>query len=152
VAVETLPLTLSGKLDRAALLGRLTAATTLPEKAGVTPKEIVTNLFRQLLGDASLSAHDDFFAAGGNSLIALQAVTIISQRLGTEVELRALYRNPTASALCRSLSQGGPKPTRLAALRAPQPGGLDVFFLPPVLGLSQVFSDLARGLPAICNP
>ena len=149
--VDALPLTLSGKLDRAALLAKIAREQRAPDLAGGA-EAVITHVFRQVLGDARFERGDDFFAAGGNSLLALQAATGISRALGVNLELRAVYRHGTPESLALALARGDASGERVVALRPPRRSALDVFFLPPALGAAQIFAPLAHLLPEACNP
>ena len=95
--VDELPLLVSGKLDWeavAALRGErsLLAAHVAP----ATPAEQrVAQLFEQVLGVPEVGAQDDFFALGGDSLLA----TRLLARLGRDVPLRWLFESPTPREL-----------------------------------------------------
>ncbi len=97
VALDHLPLTPSGKIDRKAL--------TLPAEAGEvtgervpphTPAErFLAELWADLIGRApeSISSTDNFFDVGGHSLLALQAISRIQARTRVRLEARVLFLN-----------------------------------------------------------
>ena len=95
-----LPLTASGKLDRAALpapdAGR-------PELAGgyVAPaspaQELLAGIWAQVLGVDRVGATDSFFDLGGHSLLATQVISRIRGVFGVEVALAALFDQPTVA-------------------------------------------------------
>ncbi|MDJ0384757.1 non-ribosomal peptide synthetase [Streptomyces sp. G-G2] len=97
VVLDALPLTPSGKLDRAAL--------PVPEFSGERPgtqpgtpvQEIVRDLFAEVLGlpRRAVSADCDFFALGGHSLGAARLLARARQALGVDPGPRALYDAPT---------------------------------------------------------
>ncbi|MBW3602360.1 MAG: amino acid adenylation domain-containing protein, partial [Actinobacteria bacterium] len=102
VAVEAFPLTASGKVDRARLPdpGRerpeLSAPYTPPRDA---VEEVVAAVFAELLGLDRVGAHDDFFELGGHSLLAAQVVARVSEAVGADVPLRALFESPSPAGL-----------------------------------------------------
>ncbi|HEU4452091.1 MAG TPA: amino acid adenylation domain-containing protein, partial [Longimicrobium sp.] len=99
VAMETLPQTTSGKVDRRAL----------PEPADergadfvapATDTEIaLAELWREALGVERVGADDSFFALGGHSLLAARLMTAAGARFGVELPLRALFEAPRLADL-----------------------------------------------------
>src|ERR1700727_2671112 len=78
--VPELPLTVNGKLDRAAVVAAAAATapregTAAPEAAGPATATLV-GLFRAVLQNPSVSAATDFFDAGGDSMHAIRLVSL----------------------------------------------------------------------------
>ncbi|WP_406192430.1 non-ribosomal peptide synthetase [Streptomyces sp. NBC_01017] len=103
-----LPLTTSGKVDRAALPP---VPDDNPVDEAVAPR---TNLERQLaeivaemLGLASIGVTDDFFALGGNSLLAMRLVSKVNHTFVTEVALGDFLYDPTVIRLAAEVSHDG---------------------------------------------
>ncbi|MFC9898103.1 amino acid adenylation domain-containing protein [Nocardia sp. NPDC127579] len=96
------PLTANGKLDRRALPdpGFRVATFRMPTSP---MQRIVADVFAETLGITQVGLDDDFFALGGNSLVA----TRVSARLGTvldaQVPVRKLFEAPTVLALADAL-------------------------------------------------
>ncbi|MFC8384149.1 non-ribosomal peptide synthase/polyketide synthase, partial [Nocardia sp. NPDC057272] len=98
VVLEAFPLNASGKLDRKALPAPVFEAKVF--RAPSTPiEEIVAEIFADLLGAERVGVDDDFFALGGNSLVATQVAARLSTALDTEVGVRTLFEAPTVGAL-----------------------------------------------------
>ncbi|MDM4141091.1 MULTISPECIES: non-ribosomal peptide synthetase [Mycobacterium] len=98
VVLEEFPLTSSGKVDRRALPAPVLAAA--PFRAPETETEkIVAEVFAQVLGVDRVGLDDDFFALGGNSMIAIQLSTRLQQALGREVPVRYLFDASTVAGL-----------------------------------------------------
>ncbi|WP_457032277.1 amino acid adenylation domain-containing protein [Kitasatospora sp. P5_F3] len=115
VIVERLPLALSGKLDRAALLARLTElGSSTPHDpmalaaAGTPTERAVVEIWRELLDDPTVGPDDDFFASGGHSLVAARMLVRISERLGAEIRIADLLAAPTARGLAARIESLGP--------------------------------------------
>ncbi|MCP4664396.1 MAG: amino acid adenylation domain-containing protein, partial [bacterium] len=106
VALTALPLSATGKIDRAALPApdadhrdRRTAFT-----APRTPvEEILSEIWRPLLGHERIGVHDHFFELGGHSLLATQVASRIRRQLRVELPLRTLFSNPTIAELATAV-------------------------------------------------
>ncbi|MDS1115206.1 amino acid adenylation domain-containing protein [Gordonia westfalica] len=129
VELDALPLTPAGKVDLRALPTASFGGTD--HVAPATAHEVlVTEVFAGLLGRERVGATDNFFDAGGNSLIAAQAVARIRTRSGREVSVRDLFDAPTATALAARLDAStlrvgpvlgdGPRPERIPLSPAQQ--------------------------------
>ncbi|MFL6192561.1 MAG: amino acid adenylation domain-containing protein, partial [Thermoanaerobaculia bacterium] len=99
--LDALPLTPNGKVDRRALPqpGRQVEAETAV--APRTPLEdLLASVFGQVFGLATVSVLDDFFDLGGHSLLATQVVSRV-KAMGIDLEVRALFEEPTIEGLAR---------------------------------------------------
>ncbi|MGW0180939.1 amino acid adenylation domain-containing protein, partial [Nocardia sp. NPDC003345] len=123
VALERIPLTINGKLDRRALPAPV--FETAGSRVVSTPfEEIVAGVFAELLGTEGVGADDDFFALGGNSLIATQVVARIGAALDTEVPVRMLFEASTVATLAARVEQqagAGGRPVLAARTRPEHP-------------------------------
>ena len=114
VALERLPVTPSGKLDRRALVAACQAEwareTELPTAARpATPAEnTIAHAWRQVLGRGSVSVEDNFFDAGGNSISALRVHALICETLGVDFPVTVFFQRPTIRALATHLSAATP--------------------------------------------
>ena len=122
-----LPRTANGKLDRRALpTPHAGPSTPGPDAAPRDDLErTLAAVWAHLLGsDAAATAigiHDDFFALGGDSLIALQVVTR-GRSLGLAIAPRDLFEHPTIARLAAHLAAARPSPLTTEAA----PRGQDV--------------------------
>ncbi|MFD9661723.1 amino acid adenylation domain-containing protein [Rhodococcus sp. NPDC059968] len=102
VVLDRLPVGRTGKLDRRALPAPVLAPREF--RAPATPvEEAVADVFADVLGIDSVGADDDFFELGGNSLVATRVASALRDRLGTDVVLQWIFRNPTPEGLARRI-------------------------------------------------
>ena len=113
VVLAALPLTASGKVDRAALLrrelpggGPSSAADAGAGGAPRTPLERrLAELWRQLLEVPEVGVEDSFFALGGHSLTVAKLLARVGRGLGVEVPLRTFFGRPTIAGLAMAVTQ-----------------------------------------------
>ncbi|MBF5002587.1 AMP-binding protein, partial [Nocardia sp. BSTN01] len=98
MVLDEFPLNASGKLDRKALPAPVFEAAVF--RAPVTPVEqIVAGTFAEVLGVDRVGLDDDFFALGGNSLIATQVAARLSSALDTQLGVREIFEASTVAGL-----------------------------------------------------
>ncbi|WP_156095165.1 non-ribosomal peptide synthetase, partial [Nocardia lijiangensis] len=122
VVLAAFPVNASGKLDRAALPAPARRTVTFRAADGMA-ETLVAETFRTLLGAERVGADDDFFALGGNSLVATQLAARLSKATGTQVPVRAVFDAPTVGELALRLTFDGPAaPVTLPPLLAAERG------------------------------
>ncbi|MBX9258015.1 amino acid adenylation domain-containing protein, partial [Desmonostoc muscorum CCALA 125] len=107
VILESLPLTLNGKIDRRALPAPEPSSES-PEKyvAPRTPiEEILALIWTQVLKVEPVGIHDNFFTLGGHSLLATQLISRVRTTLKVELPLRSLFAAPTIAQLSQNIQQ-----------------------------------------------
>ncbi|WP_240505100.1 non-ribosomal peptide synthase/polyketide synthase [Nocardia mangyaensis] len=103
VPVERIPLTVNGKLDRAALPAPVFETTAYRKPTTVT-EEIVAAVYTEVLGnDQPIGVDDDFFALGGSSLLAAKASARIGAALDRRVGVRTLFEAPRVGELAAAV-------------------------------------------------
>jgi amino acid adenylation domain-containing protein len=105
VLLDDFPLTATGKIDRKALPR---PDFRLKEQHIPTGREdslvtVIARLFAELLETPGFGVNDDFFAAGGDSLRAVEAALWIEELVGAFVPIAMIEQNPTPAALARML-------------------------------------------------
>ncbi|GAA1737698.1 amino acid adenylation domain-containing protein [Luedemannella helvata] len=114
VALDALPMTPNGKLDRAALPapGRAAAARTAYEPPGTPTQALLAEVWSQVLGVERVGAADDFFVLGGHSLLAMRAAVGVSEAVGVDVPGLLVFAHSTlrdlAAAVDRLRAEAGP--------------------------------------------
>ncbi|MFE3741863.1 amino acid adenylation domain-containing protein [Streptomyces sp. NPDC059134] len=148
--MEELPLTLNGKLDRAALPAP--DRSVAPGAGGRGPvtlrEQLLCSVFEQVLGLSSVGVDDSFFDLGGHSLLAVRLVNRIRAVLDAEVPVRGVFEAPTVAGLLAWISRQGQHrttdvlvPMRATGERPP------LFCAHTVLGLGWEYGWLADAAP-----
>ncbi|NKY87955.1 amino acid adenylation domain-containing protein [Nocardia veterana] len=105
MVLDSVPLTASGKLDRARL--PQPAAATGEYRAPTSWLETeVARAFEHVLGVPRVGADDDFYALGGNSLRSVQVVTELKKELHVEVPIAWMLSDPCPADLAKRIESG----------------------------------------------
>jgi len=110
VALDRLPLTAAGKVDRAALpaaedAAREARASYVPPRTSL--ERTIAEVWKDVLGIEQVGVHNSFFDLGGHSLLLLQAVSRLNEALGRELPRGFMFEHPTIAALAQFLGDGG---------------------------------------------
>jgi amino acid adenylation domain-containing protein len=107
LVLPELPLTLNGKIDRAALPSP--ESDTEQEAAYVAPatptEASLCAMWEELLQVARVGTADDFFARGGHSLLATQVAARVGGAFAVDLPLRCLFMEPTVAGLAREIER-----------------------------------------------
>ncbi|MEO3977763.1 amino acid adenylation domain-containing protein [Streptomyces sp. CAU 1734] len=120
VALERLPLTGNGKLDRRALPAPVLRAASGRAPASALEARLC-ELFAGVLKLPGAGPDDGFFDLGGHSMLAARLLSRIDAEFGVRPTLRALFDGPTPAALARLLAGAEASPV----LPALAPRGTD---------------------------
>jgi len=152
--VPTMPVTINGKFDRAALAASFVLARRQvdPDRAMTGTERRLAAIWRDLLAlSGDVAPGELFFELGGNSLLALRLVARINATFGIAATVRTVFEGPSLAALAtlidtflRDGSRTEDGPTRLS--RGPH-GDWSVF---PGIGASAAsFLDVSAALAGI---
>jgi amino acid adenylation domain-containing protein len=123
--LPSLPLTPNGKVDRRALAARLASDLAAPEPAAGAPpgnaaEAALLAIWEDVLGRRGIGVHDNFFALGGDSIMAMRLVARAREEAGLPVEPRDLFRHQTIAELAAVAPAARPAPAALASLDVPE--------------------------------
>ncbi|MBZ4323743.1 non-ribosomal peptide synthetase, partial [Streptomyces huiliensis] len=119
VPLTELPTTANGKLDRDALPEPPEPTAAAREPDG--PEErALTEILAEVLGIERIGPDDDFFAAGGHSLTAARAATMIRARFGVEIGVADVFAARCAAGLAARLATAPPARTPLRPADRPE--------------------------------
>jgi amino acid adenylation domain-containing protein len=110
VALDRLPKTATGKVDRAALPPP--DQFSVSREAMVEPRtaleRVLAGLWADVLGLEVVGVHDDFFKLGGHSLLVTRLVARARELLRLDVPLRAVFEQPTVAGFGEFLRAKSP--------------------------------------------
>lgn len=148
--LESFPLNANGKLDRRALPPPEHARRAGYVAPRTPDEEMLAALWAELFGLDRVGVHDNFFALGGDSLIAAQLIAELSARYGAELPLGAMFEDATLESLAEQLARArtgeGDRRDPLAELLPMRARGDDppLFCVHPVSGLAWGYAALLR--------
>jgi amino acid adenylation domain-containing protein len=94
-----------------------TAATIPPQDA---TERALAILWTELLGQATISRDDDFFALGGHSLLGMTLMGRIRARFGVDLPVKALFDAPVLAALAALVRDAAPQSATTTAMAEPE--------------------------------
>ncbi|HDR4862823.1 amino acid adenylation domain-containing protein [Bacillus thuringiensis] len=101
VAMEAIPLTANGKVDREAL--------PMPEEKQINSEcvgprnsneQILTTIWKRVLGVKNVGIYDNFFEIGGDSILSIQIISQASQ-VGLKLTPKQMFECPTIAELAQ---------------------------------------------------
>lgn len=106
--LELFPRLPNGKLDRKALpqpAPRRSAPLTAAQQPHAGEEQKLAAIWQRLLPVNAVGRDDDFFALGGNSLLAMRMIACVRAELDRELEFAALLAQPTLAGSTQALRQ-----------------------------------------------
>ncbi|MBL7792292.1 MAG: amino acid adenylation domain-containing protein [Saprospiraceae bacterium] len=111
--LPTLPLTANGKVDENALPAP-DSLHYMPlskyQAPGSDLENQLQNIWSELLETSPIGVQDNFFDLGGHSLKAMEMVARIRSTIHPELQLKALFANPTIAQLARHIEAWNQQP------------------------------------------
>ena len=146
MVVESLPLTVNGKLDTRAL----PAPEYQDAGRGIVPRparieEILAGIYARVLGLERVGVDDSFFELGGDSLSAMRVIAAVNTGLDAGLAVRAVFEAPTVAQLAPRIGgdAGGREPLVAGARPAVVPLSFAqqrLWFLDQLQGPSPVYN------------
>lgn len=110
VALPALPLTPAGKVDRRSLPPPASAAMEggrRDDESSASPlQRQIVGVWEKVLGVSPIGLRDDFFALGGNSLLAVRMMVEIEKVVGRRPPLAAMNKGATIERLATAMCAG----------------------------------------------
>ncbi|WP_344432291.1 amino acid adenylation domain-containing protein, partial [Amycolatopsis minnesotensis] len=121
VALPVLPLNDNGKVDRRLLPDPVFEKASSTRTAPRNPTErALAEIFIDVLGLAEIGVDDNFFALGGDSILAIQLVAK-AQRAGLKLTSKDVFRSQTIAALSPLVIEGEVAPREDGPVTGPVP-------------------------------
>lgn len=143
-ALEVLPLTATGKVDRKKLesissvfdnkQSRLKPANEVEKK--------ILEIWKKCLKQTEIGTDSNFFEVGGNSLKATTIVTQIYRELNYPIPLKDIFNNPTIVEMARLITNQVQDVSLAIKLNTIEVGKPNLFFIPPIIGSSTIFKTV----------
>jgi acyl-CoA synthetase (AMP-forming)/AMP-acid ligase II len=131
--VTEIPKGPTGKVQRIGLAAKLGLATsTALALTFVAPRthleKVLAKRWAEILQVEQIGIHDDFFASGGDSLLATQVLCHVYEVMQVELEVSRFFEAPTVAEVAhhleRSIHAGQPPRPTLAIVRVPRDNGV----------------------------
>jgi hypothetical protein len=118
VALDALPLTGNGKIDRRALPAMESIAAD-PDQTYEPPRTPLETYLAaataEILKLDRIGVTDDFFDRGGHSMLAAKLVTKVRQR-GIQLTLQIIFKDPTVRGMAQAVEQDASRSAKPASI------------------------------------
>lgn len=155
VVMDRLPFTANGKIDVNALIASDMTNVDTSDQPFVAPRtdaeRRIAALWKKAMKQETVSVQADFFASGGNSLIAVGLINKINREFSSSLPLQVLFECPTIEKLARRVEGlGAQVSSRLVPLQR-EGTGTPVYCWPGLGGypmnLRLLAERMGRGRP-----
>ncbi|WP_234792888.1 condensation domain-containing protein, partial [Mycolicibacterium fortuitum] len=145
VVLDSLPLTVNGKLDKRALPAPDYAEGQRYRAPVSAVEEVLAGIYAQVLGLDRVGVDDSFFDLGGDSLSATRLINTINSDLDSDLAVRAVFEAPTVAALAERAVESSGQRRPLVAQRRPDVIPLSyaqqrLWFLEQLQGPSSIYN------------
>jgi thioesterase domain-containing protein len=149
VRLESLPLTVNGKLDRKALpipSGDAYASSEYEAPAGEVELALA-EIWAELLRVDRVGRRDNFFSLGGHSLLAVKMIAKVRAAFGTRLALFSFIQTPTIEYLAHLLS--GNAIAHMAVVNKGAPDAIPLIWVAPEPWQPRLASYLSANQPVL---
>ncbi|WP_214103615.1 non-ribosomal peptide synthetase [Acrocarpospora catenulata] len=101
--LPTLPLTISGKIDRKSLPDPVPDRAAAYVEPSTDAERLVAEIWSEVLGLDKIGARDDFFTVGGHSLIAVRVAARLRATIDLDIPIRTLFTRRTVTDLAHAI-------------------------------------------------
>lgn len=99
--VESLPITIHGKLDRNSLLKQTEHNQKLTIQSKLQIEKTIQSIWAKLFNTEDISTENNFFEIGGNSIVLIQLINAINNELSIELDIIKVFEFPTIKLLSK---------------------------------------------------
>ncbi len=117
ISLQAMPVTPNGKTDRKALplpVRTSAAVISVPAKGipqGSDAQALVMGIWQRALGVENIGTRDNFFDIGGHSLLVIQVLKELREKVAKPIQMTDLFRHTTIETLARFLEGEAPAET-----------------------------------------
>ncbi|RJQ50450.1 MAG: acyl-CoA synthetase [Nitrospiraceae bacterium] len=102
--VDSIPKGPTGKVQRIGLAEKLSDLLHPKFASPETETEhVIAKIWRKLLGLEKIGKHDNFFILGGDSLLAMQVITLLTDEFGFETPVLTIFQYPVLTELAEEI-------------------------------------------------
>ncbi|MFF3215449.1 AMP-binding protein [Streptomyces sp. NPDC002886] len=132
----------SARIKEAAPTPASAAAPGTSTAAAAGTMRTLTWIWCALLNREHIAPHENFFALGGQSLLASRMLAQIREHLGIQLTFQALYADPTVACLARHLADTGRDPGGVLLPIRPEGSLPPLFCIHPASGTAWSYAAL----------